>query len=349
MSRTVDAPPTLQIGEITTAAELAALRPEWSALWERCPGATPFGHPEWLGPWWRRFGEQPGWTLWALALRAEGRLVGLAPWFLHPAPDPALRQLSPLGIGITDYLDPLLEPGIARDGAARWFEHLAEHRDRWDVCDLEQLRAGSPLLDTAVPPELAAEARPQEVCPTVALPHDPDEFHAALPAWLRRNLRQGRSRLEKAGALAFETADAATLPEFLDAFFRLQEVRARGAGRSGIAEGEPAVRRFLCEAAAGLLARGLLQMHGIRSGGRLVAVFYGLADREQGYAYQSGFDPALGRCNPGTLVVGYAIEQAIRRGAREWNFLRGAEEYKYYWGAHDRQTFRLGIRHAGRE
>ena len=44
---------------------------------------------------------------------------------------------------------------------------------------------------------------------------------------LRRNLRRGTRRLEERAELSFHTADADTLPEFLDAFFRLHEQRCR--------------------------------------------------------------------------------------------------------------------------
>ena len=71
----------LEVEERTTTAGLESLGPEWSALWSRCPSASPFQAPEWLIPWWRHFHD--GRPLWALALRHLGELVGLVPLFLH--------------------------------------------------------------------------------------------------------------------------------------------------------------------------------------------------------------------------------------------------------------------------
>ena|SRR5438105_11909593 len=56
--------------------------------------------------------------------------------------------------------------------------------------------------------------------------------------------------------------------------------------------------------------------------------------------YLSGFDPALARFSLGTLLVGHAIEEAVREGAEEFDFLRGQEDYKYRWGAKDRLVYR---------
>ncbi len=62
----------MHLQEITATRQLEALGPEWSALWERCVGATPFQTPEWLLPWWRSLGRG---ELRGVALRQGGRLV----------------------------------------------------------------------------------------------------------------------------------------------------------------------------------------------------------------------------------------------------------------------------------
>ena len=103
------------------------------------------------------------------------------------------------------------------------------------------------------------------------------------------------------------------------------------------------VQRFHREAARGLLDAGALRMHAIRLGGRIVAVFYGFAHAGTVYYYLSGYDPELERLSIGTLIVAHAIEEAVREGATTFDFLRGAEEYKYAWGAADRVSVRRQI------
>jgi CelD/BcsL family acetyltransferase involved in cellulose biosynthesis len=335
----------MRVDEVASVDALQALAPEWGALWERCPGATPFQHPAWLVPWWECFGDQPGWRLWTLAVRSGERLVAVAPLFIHPGPDPRFRQVSPVGIGNTDYLGPIVGPGVDGSAIAGILEHLLAHADRWDVCDLEELRGGDPLLSAPMPDGLAAEASLQSTCPVLALPSDAEAFFAARSAWLRRNLRRGTRRLEERAELSFHTADADTLPEFLDAFFRLHEQRWRAEGQNGLLQGE-AMRRFHRDSSARLTEAGLLRLHGMRLDGRLVAILHCLGGHDRVHAYLGGFDPELSRDSPGTLIAAYAIEQAIAEGARELDFLRGQEKYKYDWGAVDRRTHRLRIRHA---
>jgi len=44
------------------------------------------------------------------------------------------------------------------------------------------------------------------------------------------------------------------------------------------------------------------------------------------------------------LLIAHAISEAMREKAGCFDFLRGAEPYKYAWGAHDLHTYRRTIR-----
>jgi CelD/BcsL family acetyltransferase involved in cellulose biosynthesis len=57
--------------------------------------------------------------------------------------------------------------------------------------------------------------------------------------------------------------------------------------------------------------------------------------------YLGGFDPAWDRFSPGSLLIQYALEFAREAGDSCFDFLRGAEPYKYRWGAVDRPQYRI--------
>ena len=50
-------------------------------------------------------------------------------------------------------------------------------------------------------------------------------------------------------------------------------------------------------------------------------------------------DPELRTISPGSLIFGHGICQAVSEGAREVDFLRGQERYKYFWGARERPCY----------
>jgi CelD/BcsL family acetyltransferase involved in cellulose biosynthesis len=106
------------------------------------------------------------------------------------------------------------------------------------------------------------------------------------------------------------------------------------------------VRAFHAEAAPMLQAAGLLRLHGMRLDGELIGVLYCLADpsnrpEPRWYDYIGGFDPRHAALAPGTLLIAHAIESAMAEGAVAFDFLRGAEPYKYHWGAVDQAMFTL--------
>jgi CelD/BcsL family acetyltransferase involved in cellulose biosynthesis len=69
-----------------------------------------------------------------------------------------------------------------------------------------------------------------------------------------------------------------------------------------------------------------------------------LTAKARAYDYITGFDPDLAALGLGTVLIGCAIQTAAEEGAREFDFLRGREDYKYRWGAQDRPTFARRLR-----
>ncbi|TIV26500.1 MAG: GNAT family N-acetyltransferase, partial [Mesorhizobium sp.] len=87
-----------------------------------------------------------------------------------------------------------------------------------------------------------------------------------------------------------------------------------------------------------LADNGLARCLTIEIGDAVVGAYYGFHHRDRAYAYLGGFDPAYAEESPGAILIGHAIAEAANEGAREFDFLRGREGYKYGWGANDRWT-----------
>lgn len=329
----------LRVEEVASAAGLDALAPAWTRLWCDAAGASPFQSPAWLIPWWRHFGQG---QLVVLCARERDELRGLLPLYLYD--EPPLCKLLPLGIGNSDWLDVIGAPGHEREVARTLLAAIAQRAHRFDVCDLQPLPAASLLLRTEAP-GLADERVALEPCPVLRLPGSVAGLDGTLPKPMRQNLRYCRRRAEKQGRLRFETAHDGNLHELLEALFDLHGARWRRQGRPGVLA-DDAVRAFHREATPALLAFGVLRLHGLRLGERIVAVLYGFAARHRFYHYLLGFDPDLGALSPGTLLIGRALEEAVREGAQEFDFLRGREAYKYRWGARDRPSWGRRLRAA---
>lgn len=311
---------------------LAALAPAWSALWDRCPGATVFQHPDWALPWCNHLLQG---SVEAVCAWRDGVLVGLLPLFRWR--DDGAEVLSLIGAGVSDYLDALVDPGC--DGVLRGLEE-ALSRARWDRVELSELADGSRLLELGAG---AAEVRlvvAQEPCPALDL--DAAAPGHGVPAGVQRELGYQHRRAGRDGT-GITVGPRVVPPDPVGALVALHGARWSARGRDGALAATPR-HAFLTEAVDRLAARDALLVAGVRFGGELAAIALGFLDRGVARYYLGGFDPRHRARSPGTLAVAALVDEAARRGARVFDFLRGAELYKYRFGARDRvQLHRLVV------
>ncbi len=130
----------VRVADVRRTAGLADLEPEWRQLASVCATATVFQTFEWNAAWWRHFGRVPGRRLRVVAFRdGDGALVGLAPLMTSFWYGTALRRISSLGTGTSDYLDVLAAPGWEDAVSAAFYGYL-EHTRGWQIGDFQQLR-----------------------------------------------------------------------------------------------------------------------------------------------------------------------------------------------------------------
>jgi CelD/BcsL family acetyltransferase involved in cellulose biosynthesis len=325
---------------VTSAGGLERLTPAWEALRVRCPNATPFQSSAWTIPWWRTFGEG---SLQVLAVWSGGRLVGLVPLYIRRAPETGRRGLRLLGTGNSDHLDALCEPGEERAVTDATAEHLAELRGQLDDAQFLQLPPSSALL--GVTAGWRVERTEGEPCPVLPLPGRNVGLDDVLRAPFAAKVGRYRRRAARAGHLRFESVEGEPVERALEVFadvVRLHTASWAGRGTPGVLS-DGRVRRFHRAVIREAHPRGLVELYRLWLDDRVVAAYYGFRDARRAYYYLGGFDPAAGALSVGTLAVAAAVEAALRRGAAEFDFLRGQEPYKYRWGARDRPTETLRL------
>jgi CelD/BcsL family acetyltransferase involved in cellulose biosynthesis len=310
---------------ITDANALAAIEDDWLTLCRRTLDATPFQTPMWLLPWWRAFGSD---DLAVIAARDGENLEALAPLYVIRDDDESLGVF--LGTGISDYLDvignaALVMPAMSGIDCQLW--------------DLQQLRPSSSMLKAPLPDGWSEYVEDQEACPILMLDYAGDDLESVLSTHARKKLRYYRRALARLGDVVVERPSVDTLDDLLTALFELHAARWKRRNLPGVLADET-TQRFHREVARRMLETGSLRMYATRVAGRIAAVFYGFALHGTVYYYLSGYDPDLEKLSIGTLIVAHAIEEAIRDGTSTFDFLRGAEEYKYAWGATDRMNRR---------
>jgi len=254
----------------------------------------------------------------------------------------SLLQMA--GTGVSDYLSPLATQDSVGDVSSCLLSMIADAAFGAGADEIEQISPDHPLLHTVAPTGATASISPGEVCPVVDL----SRGTTAIPEHLRANIRYYWRRAVRRGRARIEVPTSTSLCELTDALFTLHAARWSNRGSAGmLASG--ALQSFHRDAIRAMYAQGMLAMHALRLDDRIVAIWYGMAWKRRAYFYLAGFDLEYGDVSPGTLVIDAAIQRSVERGASTFDFLRGAEPYKYLWGARDTQTARWRLNACARE
>lgn len=330
----------IEVSVVRAREQLAALEPQWNALWRHDPQATPFQSPEWLLPWVRQFARR---DLRCAAMRQGGRLIGLLPAYIYTEPRRRERHLLLLGAGTSDYLDGIFAPACTPERIRAALELLHAECD-WDVAYFTQLRAGSKLLQALESSrELrGGRAHSQRCARMAAVPI------AELPSKLRQHVHYYENRARRFGSFEVRTAGVADCLDSFEVLRRLHAERWQHAGQAGVLA-DPRIGAWHREALPLLAHAGMLRLCTLDLNGEAAAAVYALVDppgrRERTlYVYLPGYSVRHAHLRPGTLLLAHVIDEAAREGVRTIDFLRGDEAYKSAWHAHPATTFGWSVR-----
>ena len=298
----------------------------WQALHARTRLRSPFLTWMWQSGWLRAFGQGRRLELWRVDDAAEG-LVALLP--LVEAGPGVFVTVG--GVDISDYLDLLAVEGREEEAWAALLDARATARVTWD---LHCVPAGSPTV-TALPGlatafGLDATVTVEERCPVLTLPDSWATYLESLPGKQRHELRRKMRRLtrEAPDAHVVCARTAADIDGRLGDFFDLHRRSAAGKARfmDRMMEG------FFRDAAAALAERGMTRLWLLDDPRGPLATFITLEWDGTVGLYNSGFDPDRAALSPGVVLLAHLIRDAIGRGQRRFDFLRGEERYKYDFG-----------------
>jgi len=312
-----------------------SIEQEWLRLLAGLRHNSVFLTPTWQRVWWDTLGF--GQKLLLSAVRFEGATVGVLPLMQQ---DGVITFIG--DTAVCDYHDFPCSPDMEQEV----FSTLVAHLDTfdWDLVSLDNLLEDSPTL--AILPSLAigrgwrVEKSLEEVSPGVQLPGDWESYLGILDKKQRHELRRKIHRLEQAGkASYFSVSDPEALSAGMDTFLGLLK-----ASRTDKAEFlTPPREKFFRSMASALSKEGYLKLFFLELSGSKVASCICFDYNDTYSLYNSGYDPAHASLSVGVLLKAFCIKDAIEHGKKTYDFLRGAETYKYHLGGQDKRLYRLTI------
>jgi len=199
------------------------------------------------------------------------------------------------------------------------------------VWDLHAVPGRSPtvtlLPQLAAACGLSASVTVEERCPVLILPSSWDAYLASLSGKHRHELARKMRRLEREAPEARATCAShpADVENRLGDFFDLHRRSRVGKARFMDVRMEAFFRRVT----TALVEHGGARLWFLDTASGPIASFITLEWDDTVGLYNSGFHPDRATLSPGVVLLGHLIRDAIGRGKRRFDFLRGEERYKY--------------------
>jgi CelD/BcsL family acetyltransferase involved in cellulose biosynthesis len=340
----------LEVRCLTAQADFLALEGDWRRLIEQCGSASVFQTHEWQRTWWKHYGSG---SLYTLVAHAGAKVVSILPLYRSAQRLPLVRALQvirPIGVGgdtSPDYLGQIALDEHALEAADAFARHLLEHRGDWDVLEVTDLPASSPLRAALTSAKASGGALSMAEQPTriqyAELPPSWDLYLQSLTSHARHSVRSVRKKfLSVAASRLFRWTDAEHLSHATDELIRLHVMRWQGRAEhySFSSERYNAFHRELMQE---FLRAGWLRLYCMEMAGEIIGIFYGYCFRGTLYHFQGGFDPRYEKVRAGQCLMAFAIESAIAEGCTCLDMLRGEYEYKKRWAPLVRETYSYRI------
>ena len=333
---------------ITTIDEMENLSDSWNTILDSSGIQVPFLRYEYQRIWWETKGGGE-WKNAELAIAAafqNGKLMGIAPLFFsrNKENEPALLLIG--SIEVSDYLDIIIQPEKNASFIKELFEFLdSPAAPPWKVLDwcniLESSLTLPSMEDAAKRKGWYFSCEILQHSPRILLPGDWEAYLGGIDKKQRHEIRRKIRRLEEFGIpnRFYFVEDESTLRDEAEAFMKLM---AQDPEKAAFLT--PSMKEFLHGVIRCAFDVRCLQLAFLEINGEKAAAYLNFYYSDSVWVYNSGLNRQFNEYSPGWVLLAYLVKWANEHQAKEFDFMRGEEEYKYRFGAIDRFVTRVRVR-----
>jgi len=306
-----------------TEESFDSLTSYWTDKSHRLRWGSVFVLPIWLKVWWQVFGS--GAELYLCSVKKGDKIIGIAPLAIRD------KEASLVGsTDVCDYVDFVVVPGMETDFFVALLDNL-RHKGISEL-HLEPLRADSAVINglktLAQKQGYNVLCRRVDVTLELGLPPTWEEYLGMLQAKQRHELGRKMRRLGEEGEVNYRTIEDSRATGVIDTFLKLF-TESRQDKAAFMTPKREEFFRFMVEvmAEARLLRFGILELRA-----QPVAMVMCFDNGDVIYLYNSGYEPQYSSLSVGIISKALCIKDSIKRGRKRFDFLKGAERYKYQLG-----------------
>ncbi len=315
---------------LTDLSEIARLAGEWNALLARSVCNRAFSSAEWFIA---SCSANPSFQPYAIIARTGAELAGILPLVLIEE-----GTLATFPSYLTDYSDAIVA-GDDFTVVAGLLDHARVEPNGYRRLVLRHLRRDSNCMRAIQMQENGSEAaaafREMVDCHYLRLPATYDDFLRTKDSRFRKRLKRLQTLASDRNFVLSELGPENFPADSLaDVFLSLH--LARQTDRSCFESA--AAQTFAREVIPDLFKKRVVRACALTAGEQVAAIdLYTMGDQSLG-AWNGGFLDEVAYCSPGKLLINAGIKLTCALGLNEYDFMRGAEDYKNSWASDTRSV-----------
>jgi CelD/BcsL family acetyltransferase involved in cellulose biosynthesis len=331
------------------AQELYALGPMWNELLSNARHKSAFLKHQWMSTWWRLIGSASrSRQLFILTARDAGHgLVGILPLYRETHGYGPFRYRVLRFVGTTheapEHLDAIVHDTNHAQVIRALIAGLSSYRSEYDALLLTDL-AEDALLIPALAQWSESNRFPYrswtwKVCPYLTTVGSFESYLKTVSSKHRYKVRHFGRRLAQSHQMEFEVArEPLQVKRAIEEFFELHAMRWLSNEDDVSGFDNELSRAFHRSLAENLAKEDGIRLFLLRCDGRAVAACYCFRFDRRLFFYQPGWDPAFRQLHVGKVLLGRVLQYCFEESIREFDFLRGTEDYKFDWTSETRRT-----------
>ena len=340
--------------EKISEGQFASMREEWNSLLEKSITDEVFLLWEWMYSWWDVF-KNGGSELYLLCGKnSMGETVGIAPFYLQKQTlfgnlkRNIIRFCSSIET-YPDHLDIIATKEYEHLFSEAVLNYLIQHNKDWDLIKLEGVHENAMIkkyLTSAHPElkELLITSVPDANCPYLVIDKSFEDYLKSFSPKKRQTLLRKRKILMNREGALLKTVRCDEEPEkHIQELFALHDERAKQKGIKTTFSGEDTFN-FHNKAIHYLLKDGKVILAFLYKEMNPLVSYYCIKHNQKYYYYQAGLSYEGEKKSAGTVLFSLIIENAFKERFKEFDFLRGSEEYKFYWTKNYRKDYSIIVR-----
>ncbi len=327
----------ISIKVVTEPAKLEPLASTWDDLAQRSgDDSSIFLTYEWVSSWWHHFGG--GNRLNVLVFEKSGEVVGIIPlmikhYSIGPLTTASLETIGAtndnrIGVISDEHRKEVIESFLSYLKSELTGQSLILRLELVpdDSRFLSVLKQQSPSFST----HLSMHMRTTTLAPYILLPPSWDQYFSSLGRRRRKILLRTLRSFEKTHTVQYKQFPPDSIQEGLNILFELHKKRWGSVNiRSPFCD--PTMRQFYRDLSSLLAKKGWLHFSYLSLDGEFASLNYCYVFKRKFLVAICARDLKYSEYSVGHIHNLCNIKEAVAMQLREFDFLRGAEPYKFYW------------------